>query len=54
VANNNHLLFLLLALNALGKLLGTWLKNRLNKIWRDVSLWWIAKLSLGLLWWGSR
>jgi Kef-type K+ transport system membrane component KefB len=53
VANNNHLLFLLV-LSALGKLLGTWLKSRLNRVLRNDSLWWIAKLSLGLLWWGSR
>jgi hypothetical protein len=53
VANNNHLL-LLLALGALGRPLDTWLRNRLHRVLRNDSLWWIAKLSLGLLWWRSR
>ena len=43
VANNDHLLLhLLLALSAFGRLLGTWFKNRLNRVLIDGSLWWIV------------
>jgi hypothetical protein len=45
VANNNHPL-LLLALGALGRLLDAWLRNRLHRVLRNDSPWWIVKLSL--------
>jgi hypothetical protein len=50
VAHNNHLLFLF-ALSAFNRFLDMWLRNRLNRVLRIDSLWWIAKLSLDLLRW---